>query len=567
MSKSSFGSPESLWRLALLLAVVACGVAIVFNLDLSKDVAGFYARETREFAAGNWTLAFFPYTPPLMVALAGPLAWLGLEPYTAVKGVSAFFFIASLWPLRNLLRQLVAPQLVGWGCLLYVVNSHLIRFMTSGLLDPLKTFFLLCLASLLVRCLRETPAGLHRNMLTWQWGVAFGFSLAGLSLCRGEGVFQALPWLAVPAGWPLYAAWRRGAGGMATALWRGVRVTVLALAVCLCLCLPRLLQVRALTGIPALDYRQTVKVQKVLAAAGLARPPPPTTPQDEISGLPWRPDFKESDKRTWKRSVLETYKGFTFLGLSLSALGLFWRGSRFRSRFSPVPARLNATDLLLAAMILFNLALFASNQFIIKRYVAPTIPLMIPWMVTGTFFLKTAVLDRLHPRLFVVLAVLVCGIDYLNGMRLIRYIHPQSMLFVRDVGQWIGDHRAALIQDGDRPRQPDYHIKEIQNGRLPVIAATTPQYAYWAAADHCRLPSTFVLTPEQVAELLRRHQATLLVVDEDFRRVCPRLTGDEPWLLKVTGVPFAETAVIFYQVRPAGFPPSTGISVPPAGDE
>ncbi|MFA5205830.1 MAG: hypothetical protein WC708_15650, partial [Lentisphaeria bacterium] len=404
------GNPEFAWHAALILTLLASGLAVVFNLDVAKDVAGFYARETREFAAGRWPLAFFPYTPPLMVALAGPLAWLGLEPYTAVKSVSAFFYVAALWPLRALLRQLVPAALVGWGCLLYAVNSHLIRFMTGGLLDPLKTFFLLCLAALLAGLLRRPePAGTDGP--GWRWGLALGAALGGLCLCRAEGAFFALPWLAVPLLWPCHGAWHRG--GWPAAVRRGVGVTAVALGVCLCLCLPRLVQVYRLTGIPALDYRQTVKIQKVLAAAGLAVPPAPTKGEDEIAGLPFRPDFKESDHRTWKRSVLETYKGFTFWGLALSAVGLLWRGGRLRLAAAPAPLPLGRADVLLGALLLFNVLLFASNGFIIKRYVAPTLPLLLPWMVMGVYFLKVAVLDRLRPWLFPVLAVAFCAGNYL----------------------------------------------------------------------------------------------------------------------------------------------------------
>ncbi len=521
---------------AVLVICLLCVLGIVLNQDIKNDAAGCYARQVREFTAGNWAVAFFPMTPPLMIVLSGLVAKLGIPPFAALKITSAFFFLAGLWPLIRILRRMLPGSLVGWGCLLYAVNPQLTRFASSGLLDSAKGFFLLCLADLLLTYSRESPPKLRHAL-------GIGAALAGLSLARGEGAFftplilgsmVVLPWLRQAGSHRIRAIPRHAACATVAAVFAAV------------LCLPQALYIRSVTGTPMLDSRQTVRINELTkkwrtsgdAAAGHLREllPQPQT----VTGRD-RTDIPAQDVVTPRRNLRLFLQGLDPFLLALAALAL---AVKIRRR------EWTAADTVCAVFILYNAALFASNNHILKRYIMPTIPFVIAWAVLGAWFLKTHVFDRLHRQAFplVAFAVLVGSAGSVVPKLIDRNTPPQAF------ARWLEERRGVFVKPVPvllkfHPFSSEYH-----DGRQPIVAATTPQYSYWSKTDWVCISHGRMFTPEEVRLIVYEQQADLLVVDQDLLQTCPGFNPDAlPWLERVGAAP-GKPAWAAYRILPGSGP-------------
>jgi len=507
------GSPRRLFVAAVLLAAVLMAIAVGFHRDPSNDVSNYYGRLVREFAAGRWSGAFFHLIPPLVPSLAGVVAWLGVPPFAALKLVSGAFFVAGLWPLARLLRRALPADQAAWGCLIYAVAPRLVGYAGMGLLDSAKTFFLLWLADQWLVYV-ERP---RRRTLVW-----LGIGLAGLSLTRGEGLFflplvllgiLSRPWLAgVVTGVPV-RSWR--------ALVPAVVHSLAVAGIVGLLCLPWALHVRAVTGWPALDSRQTQILRAVLSRClpGRVSPSPPSYWGQAPEAMGQAPvDIRPEDRRTPMRSAREAVKGLEPLFLGLTAIGVAAGGRR---------RRWGRVDAACLAAILFNLILFACRGFITKRYIGTTVPFLLPWAVPGLAWLRVRLLDRLHPRLFPALGVVaVLAFAAEQADDLIALDTPPEQF-----ARWLEPRRHAVgkaqpVRLVSAPHGKDYH-----DGRLPIIGATTSQYAFRAAADWVHISHRRRFTPDEVRILLCRQHADLLIVDRDLRRTCPALDPEAvPWL-------------------------------------
>lgn len=517
MVMADTGQAVRQFRIALAVAGLIALAGILFNQDLKNDVAHIYARQVREFAAGNWEAGLFHLTPPLMIALGGLLVKLGLPAFGALKLVSTAFFLGGLWPLARLLRRLVPEALVGWGCLLYALNSQLLRGAPTGLLDPAKVFFLLWLAELV---LRHADRGAGR----WRTAALCGVAMAGLALSRAEGIFfLPLLW----AGLVLLPPWqfadlRRLLADRGAHLARAAAAT----AVTLLLCLPQMLYIHRLTGIPALESRQ-VTLFKTLAGrvpgdkalpAWLYAQPATDSPAPTSYGTPIPPS--EVNRVTPWRNAKMVVNGLGVFLLGLAAFG--WWGKWRRRDWC-------TADTVCAAVILFNAALFLANAFVKKRYIMPTIPFIIPWAVLGAYIIKTRILDRWHPKAFAGVAILVLGLS--AGSSASKSYEPEKTY--REFGRWLQEHRAELVTPTSVVLRNSLNSLEYHDGRQPVLAAMQYHYAYWGLADVVNI-SEYAYTLAELRELLLERRADVLVVDADLLEVCPELRPDElSWLRKV----------------------------------
>ena len=171
-------NPQKIFLLALGTGIILSLVSVFFIYDMYRDVAGVYAYFAREIGMGNWEGGWVGRVPMLHILLSGILASVGFEAYTATIIVSSTFYILTLFPLRSFLERYLTPIQAAWGCLLFIFAPKVIRFSISGVLDPERYFFLI--AALLFFFRLSDNARLKD-------GFFLGFSLAGLSVARGEG--------------------------------------------------------------------------------------------------------------------------------------------------------------------------------------------------------------------------------------------------------------------------------------------------------------------------------------------------------------------------------------------
>lgn len=527
---------DRLFVLCVLGGLATLAVGVVCNDRPGNDVASCYAPEVREFALANWTGAFFHMTPPLVIVAAGALAALGVPAFGALKAVSALLFLAGLWPLSRLLRRLLPADYVSWGCLLYIASPRLLRYAVAGTLESAKLFFLLWAIVLLLD-------GVERG--NWKRWVALAAALAGLSLSRADGVFF-LPFFA--AGMVFLALWNRwrpasaeaddnpagahqgktlttrNAAGLrppAGSLLRSLTGSggrILALfALVLLFCLPQLWYIYKATGAPALDSRQTWRMKTLLAPFADESPAQSFKhkPNDTTSARP----VPEEDQPTAWRSVRETFKGLDMFWLALAAIGVILRLRR-RSW--------SREESVFLALIVYNAVLFAANGFITKRYTATTAPFLLAWAVPAAVFLRHTVLNRIHRHAFSLVVAVVVLAGAWSGLAKVRSVLVGKPNPERRFGAWVVPNRARLLQPDavslvSHPVLPEYH-----NGRRPIVAAAAPQYAYWAEGDWAILDSGYIHPLSSVMNTLTRSRAELVVVDGEFRAICPEFTGELP---------------------------------------
>lgn len=492
---------DALFALAVLITAVVAFLGVVGNQDPANDVASCYARQVREFAAGNWEGAFFHMTPPLAIVLAGLLAkFLWLPPFAALKMVSGGLFVGCLWPLHQLLRRRLSEEDARLGCLVFLFSGRLMRYATMGLLDSPKAFLLLLLAWLVCRY-AEKP--------DYRRAVEVGLALAGLSLVRGEGVFFVPLGLAAV----VFLPWLWGTVRMNRTSWvRTMFHVFLVGLVILAVTLPQLLYIRHTTGYLGLDSRQAWRFRTCLEHVGIG---------SSGSSLSLEPPLPENatpitppaeDRGGWGRNARETVKGLdpTYLLLCGIAFGVLYRRRGF-----------TRLDLVLAAPVLYNLALFTANGFITKRYIACTAPFLVPWATIGLRRLAGISWFREHHWLQVSVMVILVGIGISGGTAKIRHLEVPHE---KRVGEWLRAHRTKCCSSSSHrlyshPAWNDYH-----DGRLPVILAVSPQYAYWGEADWVRINGHFQFPPDAVIRLFTEWNADVLVEDDVLRRISPGIS-------------------------------------------
>ena len=176
-------SARSAFALCGVIFLAHCVISLFFTPDIYRDVAGCYAWYAREFGRGTWHDVPISFLPPLTICLAGPLVFLGVEAYAAVKALSLFFFALTLLPLYRLLELMDEKKAAPWGCLLFIAAPRLLRYSGMALLEPVRDFFLVSAICLLIKGWKK-GIDLTDSLL-------LGASLGLMSLARGEGAVLA----------------------------------------------------------------------------------------------------------------------------------------------------------------------------------------------------------------------------------------------------------------------------------------------------------------------------------------------------------------------------------------
>jgi hypothetical protein len=424
---------------------------------------------------------------------------------------------------------------------LYAIAPRLVRYSGAGLLESAKVFFLLWGVVLTLEQVER------RRPITAVW---VGVCAAGLCLARGEGVFLLPLFVAYLLLLPAWQCWR-DAGEPGARLRRlmsealvSVRLLGLSGMVCLLLCVPQLLYIRAVTGYAALDSRQAAVVQRTLVQlrlteAGDAESAAAKYMESTRQGQPRR-DARAEDTVTLGRNLREAVKGLDLFILGLALVGL---GPRLYRRQAGVD------DLVAAGVILYNTALFAGVGYITKRYTMPTMPFLLGWSAAGVSILRQRLFLRLPASAFRNTVAVVVGVSLWHGLSSVRARwgarQPDPAC---EFGRWLAPRRAALTKAQPVRLVSDAGGLDYHDGRQPIVAATYPQYAFWAAADYVGIPHDRLMDVDELRRLLAEKQVDLLVVDDDLRLTCPDFRPDVPWLDPVPDTP-ANAGFRVFRVR------------------
>ncbi len=501
---SLYNRENGFFLLALGLTASSMILHLVASDEVSNDVASLYGPVVRELGELNWGRAFFHLNSPSVSLAAGMLAVLGFSPLTSLQIVSSGFFIGGLWPLRSIMRNVLTERQAGLACLLYAVTPRLIRYGGTGMIDSAKVFFLLLAAAALFAYARS----FRKRYLAW-----LALAAAGLALSRGEGVLFA----------GFFGAW-------AIVLvrlhhnrepWRQFLPRILghsALFVFLFLlpCLPQLLYIHSQTGYYALDSRQAFIIERIAARGNPAKVSTKNYyAHAGASDLQAKTIEDSYDVLDGKRNVKESIKGLHPVFLLLGLAGLTTLAVR---------RRITSCDVVFLSIIGYNLLIFAALGFITKRYIVPTVPFELSWVVTA---LTLVPLNRPRWRRtgIAVLAVL-CLVLWVDGNKRVRDAlrkpNPE-----REVGVWIAANRHRFIS-GDETRLDSTFVPiAYHNGRIPVIMAAAPHYAFWGQTDHVQLNTKCVYRYDQLLAEIRRNHVVLIVADADFHESCPEFS--ERW--------------------------------------
>ena len=500
-------APETEQKLdvTVLRACVLAGLTLsalcvlVPNLP-GKDTAMYYSRMARAFAEGHYSGAFYHMIPPLFPVLAGLVAKLGLDAYTAAKLVSCLLHVLGVPVVFALAGTVGTQREARWATVLYLVCPRLLRYSGNAGPDSGKTLLLMLLALCMVR---------HYRSGRLRWIVGGALAGGALALMRSEGLILTL---AAPAVIVLRAA--RVADGKAA--WRrAVRCGLHALlfgSIVFGVLLPWMAYQRRVTGYWLTDSRQL----RVLTRAGLVAPS--QLARFQQSSLEGIEKNLERNRFGPLRPFGEAAKGLVPAYLILAAIGL-WTRRRRETRWS-------VEETVFLGVIALNFLIFyAVSGYVTKRYVSATLPFILAWSAPG--FLALGVwLDRLRPgkrgpaRAVAAVFLAVCVWDGLSNVRPSSSARKRAAeRLPREIAAWI-DQRRSELTTGRSERLASseawYH-----DGQLPVLLAADPRVAYLAHTDLVPVASLWVYTPEAVLGLCRSKGVSLVLLCPALTSVCP----------------------------------------------
>ena len=429
--------------LALLTGLVLLLLHVFFCRTMYRDVANCYAYMTREFAAGRFETAFHPSIPPLNVALSGPLAWCGIEPFAATIIVSGMFYLLTVFPLFGLLRRFVPERLAALGVLLYVCGPKVIRFSCAGLLESGKVFFLVFCLWALFRIIGD-----WRRLGNYVW---LGLGLGGLSLVRGEGIGLAAVLFACGA-LHLLLIRRREHIKLSGWVLRWVLTGFLWLAVMG----PRLASNYLATGYPVPDYR---------IALGIVQRLELKTVNPEIrNGKPVAKTQRISPARLIQQNLrggYEVYMALAGIGLLLVFLSrrypLLWSRKAVPDFVKFHPEWWILLAVLAANSLIHFVSLAAYRYFLIN------IPLLMVLTVTAVFWIWSWLTRWIAPWIPAAILVVLLAFQIDNGLENLKTDRSYRS------GMWLKKQFSDLCR---------------RDGRLPVVWFTDASGEwFWSGFD------------------------------------------------------------------------------------
>ena len=426
-------NPKKIMLLSLTLSIVFITIYCLWRLDIYRDVANCYAHMAREFGRGNWNEAFRSDLPPMNIVLAGLLAMIGVEAYTATIMISGIFYILTIFPLYALLKRFLKPHEAAWGVLFFVLAPKIIRFSGTGLLESGRNFFLILALLFMFKGL---------DTKKWTNWVCLGVAFAGLSLSRGEG-FAVMLALAGITGVLLWRDQKYLLGF--NAIQRIVYPLLLTIIVTLTILSPRLYQNYRATGYPIVDSRMVSSIKATFEQ----------NPNVSTSAPRKNIDVKKKTllKRVgivigdFSRGAYEIYLVLAGLGLILVLYRKTWR------------YEYTVFFIIIAIHLLIYFKVGSSY-----RYHTFALPLLMPFTIFAVVQLfQWTKRYRLEKILFVGLIALFAG-QVVNGLEV---AFTKKDLHKKQLAIWINANR-ELFTDAKH------------SGELRIIAWKLPEVSFWA---------------------------------------------------------------------------------------
>jgi hypothetical protein len=522
------------WRLPLVLAGLMAGVVVVFHDLPGNDVATFYGPLAEALAEGDFQHSTFHFIPPLIPLLAGLLALLGFDAFTALKIVSSALYLLAMVPLYRIACRVVSPDAARLTLLLYAIHPRLLRYGACGQTESAKTLFVLLAIDLIMVW--------HDRRRPWAAAGA-GVAIGLLSLARGEGMLFAPVLLAMMVFGPRTAGAAVGAASGQPRRRPPLTGMLLAAAVAVMLLAPWLyVQHRALgfpvpdskllaplkalgAPVPAerlarLNANLTSETRGVVPAAPALPPPADAAPGDQAAGVaapgPAAVKAPAPPSRV-ARNVSGILQGLYLTFAPLIVLGMVTMRplAAQRSRY-----RWYAAWVL--ALIVLNVAMFWVNASVTKRYVAPLTPLLLVWGAAGaqavTVWLART---RIGTRSAVTaLTVLFMAGHAWDGLIEVRESVRRPTAY-RAVGHWIRDHRQSLDSYPGPAALADDLSRVYRRGRDLLILSARPQISFYAGADLIRLEKRAPIEYRRLVNLVHSAAIDVVVRTPDMAVCCP----------------------------------------------
>jgi hypothetical protein len=461
--------------LAVLIAFLISLMHILFCVDVFNDLAGSYGPLAKTFGEGDWEKTFPENVPPLIPALAGILCMAGLNAFTALLIVACTFFILAIFPLNEFLKLYLKPEHAALGCLLYVVSPKIIRFSCTGLPESARNFFFITAVWLLLSYFRK-------NTL-WKLPL-LALCMSGLALVRAEGAIYL----------PLFFIWfivMHFHTRQPALSWFKSSVSLFAkLAAVLILVLiivsPRMYQVYNLTGIPAIDSRQSDTI------AGLLDLTLPVNESDDAVAMPGPGARTQHIILSRMKVLLECFcKGSYELYLALAVIGILLLNKRKQITFE---------HWLIFSFVICNALIF----FVIvmsERFFNINSLLLMPFTVMACLMIYEFLCSKGMRNAAVAILAIVATVQVCAGSNNVLSFKQNNK---SKVGKWIMAEQSALIHETGKS----------DTAREIIILSDKPQYAFWAEAEWAKSAG---LKGQEIPplEVLQAQNVDIAVVEKD----------------------------------------------------
>ena len=133
-TRTFFASPRCVLGLAVGIGVISTALLMIVSPVYYRDSV-VYMSMVSGFLVGDWRHAFDVARTPLLPALAGVLARLGIPIPEATTLVSCLFCVLAVFPIYGLLTFFMERKYAAWGALFFALMPRVIRYGMAPLLD------------------------------------------------------------------------------------------------------------------------------------------------------------------------------------------------------------------------------------------------------------------------------------------------------------------------------------------------------------------------------------------------------------------------------------------------